>query len=383
MHSTRDTTQLTVALLEGGPGARRRRPTVLVAVVSSAAVLGLCALSALRRYSGSAGDEAGGSSSGGEPGDEAVGLESTVLAELRALLDERTDLLMPVIELPRARMPTISAVAASSGGSDFSTLTPVVFLHGEGDKGDNPGMQSLCKTASDAYPGLYVVCASVASGIASITTPLAEQVEEFAQYVNSDARLAMGFHGVGLSQGGLVLRGYVETRNTPPVRRLISLCTPHGGSSACPSNALYKMVCPLWRLAPYTARLAFADYWKDAGDQSTYLDRSRWLADINNERHSKKATYRSNMRSLERYVLVEATNDTTVAPHASESHGFYEWGGSGAIVPLRQSDGYKGDYIGLRNLDEAGRLHTLTYEGDHLAFSPRWWSEVVIPHLGP
>ena len=63
--------------------------------------------------------------------------------------------------------------------------------------------------------------------------------------------------------------------------------------------------------------------------------------------------------------------------------GFYEWGGSGAIVPLRQSDGYKGDYLGLRYLDEAGRLLTLTYEGDHLAFSPHWWAEIVIPHLGP
>ena len=121
MLSTGDTTQLTVALLEGGPGARRRlgvaRPAVLAAVVSSAAVLGLCALSALRRYSGSAGDEAGGSSSGGEPGDEAVGLESTVLAELRALLDERTDLLMPVIELPRARRPTTRRCTRAGGGA--------------------------------------------------------------------------------------------------------------------------------------------------------------------------------------------------------------------------------------------------------------------------
>ena len=48
------------------------------------------------------------------------------------------------------------------------------------------------------------------------------------------------------------------------------------------------MVCPLWKLAPYTARLAFADYWKDASDEATYLERSRWLADINNERPQKR-----------------------------------------------------------------------------------------------
>ena len=211
---------------------------------------------------------------------------------------------------------------------DFGDNVPVVFLHGMGDSSSNPGMQSLCKSASDAYPGLHVVCASVCDGLASITTPLAEQVEEFASFVKRDERLrdgtraraphlcraapatfasqlrrpshlngacaaptlprsplrcvpqpspdlaphassttmalCAGFHAVGLSQGGLVLRGYVETRNDPPVRRLISVCSPHAGIGSCPTNSLYKLVCPLWKLAPYTARLAFADYWKDA-----------------------------------------------------------------------------------------------------------------------
>ena len=80
-------------------------------------------------------------------------------------------------------------------------------------------------------------------------------------------------------------------------------------------------VCPLWKLAPYTAPLAFADYWKDPTDQKTYLARSRWLAEMNNERGDKKDVYKQQMLRLERYVLVEALNDTTISPHASESHG--------------------------------------------------------------
>ena len=264
-----------------------------------------------------------------------------------------------------------------------SARTPVVILHGMGDSSTNPGMAALCRSVSDAYPGIYVVCANVANGIASVTAPLADQVTDLAKLVRADAQLADGFHAIGLSQGGLVLRGYVERHNSPPVRRLMTICTPHAGVGTCPSSAMYKLVCPLWTLAPYTARLAFSDYWKDPTDRQTYLERSRWLADINNERVEKTASYRDNMLALERYVLVEAMNDTTVMPSVSESHGFYEWGGHGTVLTLRQTDGYREDALGLRTLDGSGRLVIERYEGDHLQFTPEFWSHTVLPHLGP
>ena len=75
-------------------------------------------------------------------------------------------------------------------------------------------------------------------------------------------------------------------------------------------NLLRSARCP-----PHTSRQSFADYWKDAGDQGTYLERSRWLADVNNEREAKNDEYKQRMLALERYVLVEAVNDTTVSPH--------------------------------------------------------------------
>ena len=52
------------------------------------------------------------------------------------------------------------------------------------------------------------------------------------------------------------------------------------------------------------------------------MERSRWLADMNNERKEKNEAYKKEMLRLERYVLVEALDDTTMSPHASESHGF-------------------------------------------------------------
>lgn len=91
-------------------------------------------------------------------------------------------------------------------------------------------------------PGLYVACANVlADGFASITTPLSDHVDKLARLVRADPKLAHGFHAVGLSQGRLVLRDFVEVYNLPPERRFVSVCTPHEGIGICPEA--YQMVC--------------------------------------------------------------------------------------------------------------------------------------------
>ena len=200
-----------------------RRRAVLVLLISSAALIALGVVAALRRRSSSAN------------GDH---------AELLHLLEQQPDL----VQL----MPTLAILADKPADGKFDDAVPVVFMHGMGDAGNNPGMQSLCATASDKYPGLYVVCANVANGLSSVTSSIAEQVEEFHSMVTADARLSKGFHAVGLSQGGLVLRGYVETKNDPPIRRFVSVCVPHGGVGSCPTSPVYKTVrarpCPPARL---------------------------------------------------------------------------------------------------------------------------------------
>jgi len=122
--------------------------------------------------------------------------------------------------------PTVSLI---SEPAPLAERTPVVMLHGMGDSGTNPGMRSLCDTASGKYPGLHVVCSTVADGAASITTTLDKQIDEFTASVRADAKLANGFTAVGLSQGNLVLRGYIQRVNDPPVHKFISMCGRGGG----------------------------------------------------------------------------------------------------------------------------------------------------------
>ena len=101
-------------------------------------------------------------------------------------------------------------------------------------------------------------------------------------------------------------------------------------------------MCGFWRklLNPYTAPLVFADYWRDPSDKEAYLTHSRFLADVNNERREGgkvdgervlNSLYRKNILGLEKYVVIEATEDTMVYPHKSESHGEYVWGRDGDV----------------------------------------------------
>lgn len=149
---------------------------------------------------------------------------------------------------PSLHAPVVELGAGSLAPSPSDDATPVVFMHGMGDSGGNPGMQSLARTVSAAYPLKYAVALSVADGVASILEPMDRQVAEFAAAVRADPRLLGGFDAVGLSQGNLVVRAYIERVNSPPVRRFVSVCGPMEGIGTCPSNPLYQLICPAWKL---------------------------------------------------------------------------------------------------------------------------------------
>merc|ERR1711865_190603 len=181
---------------------------------------------------------------------------------------------------------------------------------------------------------------------------------------------------VGLSQGNVLLEAYVALVNDPPVYNFVSICGPLEGEATCPDNLAFKLVCPLFKLFQYSAPLAFSGYWKGTKDQATYKKKSPLLADMLNERDTKNATVAANFKSLNALFLVEATKDTMIVPKESEQHGMWQWGTSGSgspIVAMRDSEGYKNDWIGLQTLDTAGRIQNSSFVGEHIQFSSQYW----------
>eukprot|EP00475_Leptophrys_vorax_P031754 TRINITY_DN482_c0_g1_i1.p1 TRINITY_DN482_c0_g1~~TRINITY_DN482_c0_g1_i1.p1 ORF type:complete len:290 (-),score=81.46 TRINITY_DN482_c0_g1_i1:50-919(-) len=277
-----------------------------------------------------------------------------------------------------ATLLAFSSLAARAADS----YLPVVLMHGLGDAGTNSGMQSLAKSISTKYPGLYSTAVSVADGLSSYFELMEAQLQDFVKVVRSDANLANGFNLVGISQGGLLVRAYVERYNDPPVHNLISICGPQSGVGTCPEGTP-DFLCSFFASGPYTASLSFAGYWKDVTDEATYLKESPFLADINNERAQKNQTYKDNMLKLNKYVLIKALNDTVIYPGESEWHGFWAWGDStkSKIVEMRDTEAYSGDWIGLKTLDQQKKLDLLSFEGEHIRFTQQFWDEQVMPYF--
>jgi palmitoyl-protein thioesterase len=61
-----------------------------------------------------------------------------------------------------------------------------------------------------------------------------------------------------------------------------------------------------------------------------------------------------------------------VFPRDSTFFEFYATGSDSKIVPLHDSPIYKEDWIGLKQLDEKGRLVFIEVDGGHIEYETRW-----------
>jgi palmitoyl-protein thioesterase len=284
-------------------------------------------------------------------------------------------------------------------GSSTGGVMPVVQMHGLGDFANNPhGMVPLAQSISDYLGGAYVI--NVQTGINSIDDisnsyfmSLNDQVDFFAAVVSSDPALAHGFNAIGYSQGSLVIRGYIEKYNNPPVLNFISMHGPLAGISdfgdgggeftgtetgtGTGTGNLSFQVTELLRSSAYTpevqAGFAPSNYYRDPYLVDEYREHSSFLKNINNEIRNSEAVKTKlqllNWASLKSLCLVQAEKDTEIIPAQSSSFGFYEDGARNYILEFNETPWYEGDYFGLQTLDNAGKVHFHTTNAAHLEFN--------------
>ena len=117
--------------------------------------------------------------------------------------------------------------------SDFSgeiNLVPIVVMHGITDSAVD--MEPLCEWIRKALPNVYVKNCEVGNGgHNSLDMRIDHQIELLRDCINSDPMLANGFIGLAHSQGGFLLRSYLELYNHSHYKmlRLVTLSSPLGG----------------------------------------------------------------------------------------------------------------------------------------------------------
>jgi len=244
---------------------------------------------------------------------------------------------------------------------------PTVLWHGMGDTCCYDfSMGRIKQMIEDKIPGIYVYSIEVGDSIESdewngFFKNVNDQVDYVCQKLASDPALSNGFNAMGFSQGSQFLRAYVQRCNNPPVFNLISIGGQHQGVYGfpkCPgaNYTICEYIRELLEIGAYESWiqdfLVQAEYWHDPFNEENYLSDCIFLPDINNEGSSKNATYKKNLISLENFAMVKFTEDTMVQPIESEWFGFYETGQDITIIPLKESDLYLEDWIGMKTLDQ-------------------------------
>jgi len=285
-----------------------------------------------------------------------------------------------------------------------SNSYPIVLLHGI--TSDKTELTAVANWLFEELPN-NVYNIEIGNGkMDSIFKTMDWQLNELCYQIYNIPELENGFHFIGMSQGGLLARGYVERCNKFPVINLITWVSPHAGVFGF--DELYFNFDNVYK--PFYQNLySFSGYWKDPFSYEMYLSSASYLPYLNNEYNItelpiyydlldglKKTDYqtvgwepeisKANMLSLNNFVMIWSPNDDVLSPPESGKFEFYDiislkngyshydqlnlFDGfiNGEPLPVKnlfESEQFTKDLIGLRTLYESNRLHILETNCTH------------------
>lgn len=299
-----------------------------------------------------------------------------------------------------AILPFLAAATATlhteTTAPEVVTL-PLVIWHGLGDSFQGSGLNEIASLAQEIHPETYIHIVQLADTDfadrqASFLGNVSAQVATVCEQLQNDTilRTAPAINALGFSQGGQFLRAYIEQCNSPPVRNLVTVGSQHNGISEFQECKWSDLVCKGAEAILHAGRWSDlvqggfvpAQYYRDPEELDAYLEHSGFLADVNNERETKNATYRENLANLNRFAMLMFADDTVA--HPKESAWFAEVNAtSGEVTKLQDRALYKEDWLGLRELDEKGALDFVTVPGDHMQLDDEVLVNIFKGYFGP
>ena len=255
----------------------------------------------------------------------------------------------------------------------FQISLPVAIFHGIGDSCSSNGMKIITKLTQNNVED-YAKCIESAGGIKDLVTPMYKQAENACKALKEDSNFENEFSILSFSQGGLIARYIIEKCDMKGyVKKFVSFGGPLMGTSRTP-KCLKGVVCHFVNnFVSFFVYYKFiqngigpAGYYRDNYHLKRYLEKSNFLADLNNENEYNENYYKrmSNLTSL---VLIKFNNDTMIYP--PETAWFQSLDDNDNLITLSRSEFYVKDLIGIKKLNESGAIRFISLDGEHLSFT--------------
>ena len=240
----------------------------------------------------------------------------------------------------------------------FTLAYPTVLMHGV--LANKQNMDEL-KILLELNFKISVYNIEIGNGVnTSIFTSMDLQLEMLCDIIYNMEELKDGFNFIGMSQGGLLARGYVEYCNKYPVINLITLVSPNGGIYF-KTEFSHNFYEPLQQ-----STLSISNYWRDPYNYNLYLLNSTYLAKLNDELFSN--SHQNDLDVVKNFIMIWSTVDEVIKPPESAKFSLQyidEIDGKLKSSNLIDTYIYKSGRLGLKKLYEENRLKIFSTNCKH------------------
>jgi hypothetical protein len=249
---------------------------------------------------------------------------------------------------------------------------PIIMIHGWGEKCPENGE--------------LIECIETGAGFKDSSVDLFKQAERACEILivmildnnrNVKDRYKYGFHFIGYSQGGLIVR--IVFHNCYEIRiyvkRILTFGSPHLGIDRLPSSCLYSLglfVFGLCKTKEELSHLSFNQYLNTQSNedpnssQIVFPETRRGLIEyLLQVVKTVEGTFMSQKiyNSTEGIINVQFTEDTIIDPISSSLFGMSLDTTTKLVSPFNEAE-----TVGIRELDSRGRIVSCVVNAKHLEF---------------
>jgi len=271
-----------------------------------------------------------------------------------------------------------STTNRGSSSKNSNGKLPVFIMHGINGQFSNYARLKQYLEQSGFEAHVLAVDYGLASIYQSLDTQLAH-MEETIDKVKKENNIRE-HHLICHSMGGLLCRGYLQTRADHSVQVFISLSSPHMGQFGIPKEGEKFLPAPFRNVTnealhdllyqPAIQKVfSVANFWKDPFHYGQYQKVVTYLPRINNETGSSNnpavLQYKSNFMKLKKAVFYGSLADEVIQPPASALFQYWKISASPVyqLVPMTEQPIYTLDVFGLKTMHMDGRLSVIEVPG--------------------